>query len=75
MMNPLFVSIDSSGDLKIGTRKCRLHKKSDIVKTAKMYNISTDKKTVPELCSAIKSAAKSTVKSPNNNNNVPLLTN
>ena len=58
-MTPLLVSIDKSGDLKIGSRKCRLHKKADVVKTAKAYNIPTDKKTVGELCLSIKTKAKS----------------
>jgi hypothetical protein len=58
-MTPLLVSIDKSGDLKIGSRKCRLHKKSNVVKTAKAYNIPTENKTVGELCLSIKTKAMS----------------
>ena len=58
-MTPLLVSIDKSGDLKIGSRKCRLHKKADVVKTAKAYNIPTENKSVGELCLSIKTKAKS----------------
>jgi hypothetical protein len=61
-MTPLLVSIDKSGDLKIGTRKCRLHKKADVVKTAKAYKISTDDRTVAELCMKIKNKAKNSGK-------------
>jgi len=58
-MTPLpKVSIDKSGDLKIGTRKCRLHKKADVVKAAKAFKISTEKRTVAELCMKIKNKAK-----------------
>ena len=57
-MTPLLVSIDKSGDLKIGRRKCRLHKKADVVKTAKLYNIPTEKRTAAELCMKIKNKAK-----------------
>ena len=64
-MTPVLVSIDKAGDLKIGRRKCRLYKKDEGVKVAKKYGISTEKKTVGELCGAIKTRAKNT-------NNVPL---
>ena len=58
-MTPLpKVSIDKSGDLKIGTRKCRLHKKASVVKAAKAFKISTEKRTVAELCMKIKNKAK-----------------
>tara|TARA_Y100000389_G_scaffold169431_1_gene175685 strand:+ start:178 stop:711 length:534 start_codon:yes stop_codon:yes gene_type:complete len=63
-MIPVLVSVDRAGDLKLGARKCRLYKKDEVVKVAKKYGISTDKKTVSELCSAIRSRAKS---SPMNN--------
>ena len=68
-MTPVLVSVDKAGDLKIGRRKCRLYKKDEVVKVAKKYGISTEKKTVKELCGAIKARAKN---SPQNMNNVPL---
>ena len=68
-MTPVLVSVDKAGDLKIGRRKCRLYKKDEVVKVAKKYGISTEKKTVGELCGAIKARAKN---SPQNMNNVPL---
>ena len=63
-MTPVLVSVDKAGDLKIGRKKCRLYKKGEVVKVAKKYGINTDKKTIGELCGAIKSRAKS---SPMNN--------
>ena len=68
-MTPVLVSVDKAGDLKIGRKKCRLYKKDEVVKVAKKYGISTEKKTVGELCGAIKMRAKN---SPQNMNNVPL---
>ena len=68
-MIPVLVSVDKAGDLKIGRRKCRLYKKDEVVKVAKKYGIKTEKKTVGELCGAIKARAKN---SPQNMNNVPL---
>jgi len=68
-MTPVLVSVDKAGDLKIGRRKCRLYKKDEVVKVAKKYGISTEKKTVKQLCGAIKARAKN---SPQNMNNVPL---
>ena len=68
-MTPVLVSVDKAGDLKIGRKKCRLYKKDEVVKVAKKYGISTEKKTVGELCGAIKARAKN---SPQNTNNVPL---
>jgi hypothetical protein len=65
-MTPVLVSVDKAGDLKIGRKKCRLYKKDEVVKVAKKYGISTEKKTVGELCGAIKARAK------NSPNNVPL---
>ena len=65
-MTPVLVSVDKAGDLKIGRRKCRLYKKDEVVKVAKKYGIKTEKKTVGELCGAIKARAKNSV------NNVPL---
>ncbi len=38
-MTPVLVSVDKAGDLKLGKRKCRLHKKEDVVKVAKKYGI------------------------------------
>ena len=63
------ISVDKAGDLKIGRKKCRLYKKDEVVKVAKKYGIKTEKKTVGELCGAIKARAKN---SPQNMNNVPL---
>jgi hypothetical protein len=68
-MTPVLVSVDKAGDLKIGRKKCRLYKKDEVVKVAKKYGISTEKKTVSELCGAIKARAKN---SPQNMNNAPL---
>jgi hypothetical protein len=68
-MTPVLVSVDKAGDLKIGRKKCRLYKKDEVVKVAKKYGINTEKKTVSELCGAIKARAKN---SPQNMNNVPL---
>ena len=65
-MTPVLVSVDKAGDLKIGSKKCRLYKKDEVVKVAKKYGISTEKKTVKQLCGSIKSQAK------NSMNNVPL---
>jgi len=54
-MTPVLVSVDKAGDLKLGKRKCRLHKKDEVVKVAKDYGIpSANKKTVKELCGALK---------------------
>ena len=66
-MTPVLVSVDKAGDLKIGRKKCRLYKKDEVVKVAKKYGINTDKKTVGELCGAIKARAKNSPM-----NNVPL---
>ena len=66
---PVLVSVDKAGDLKIGSRKCRLYKKDEVVKVAKKYGITTDKKTVGDLCGAIKRKAKA---SNDGMNNVPL---
>jgi len=66
-MTPVLVSVDKAGDLKIGRKKCRLYKKDEVVKVAKKYGISTEKKTVTQLCSSIKNRAKNA-----NMNNVPL---
>ena len=66
-MTPVLVSVDKAGDLKLGRKKCRLHKKEDIVKVAKNYGVpNAEKKTVNKLCSYIKARAK------NSMNNVPL---
>jgi ABC-type proline/glycine betaine transport system ATPase subunit len=54
-MTPVLVSVDKAGDLKLGRKKCRLHKKAEVVKVAKDYGISTpNKKTVSELCGSLK---------------------
>ena len=76
-MTPVLVSVDKAGDLKLGKRKCRLHKKEDVVKVAKNYGVpNAGKKTVKQLCGSIKAKAKASndgmnqIK--NNLNNVPL---
>ena len=52
------ISVDKAGDLKIGRKKCRLYKKDEVVKVAKDYGISSaNKKTVKELCGALKTNA------------------
>ena len=66
-MIPVLVSVDKAGDLKIGRKKCRLYKKDEVVKVAKKYGINTEKKTVQQLCGAIKVRAKNSPM-----NNVPL---
>ena len=69
-MTPVLVSVDKAGDLKFGKRKCRLHKKEDVVKVAKKYGVpNAGKKTVKELCGSIKAKAKA---SNDGMNNVPL---
>jgi hypothetical protein len=65
-MTPVLVSVDKAGDLKLGSKKCRLYKKDEVVKVAKKYGINTEKKTVQQLCGSIKAKAK------NSMNNVPL---
>lgn len=65
-MTPVLVSVDKAGDLKLGSKKCRLYKKDEVVKVAKKYGINTEKKTVQQLCGSIKGKAK------NSMNNVPL---
>ena len=53
-MIPVLVSVDKAGDLKLGKRKCRLHKKEDVVKVAKNYGVpNAGKKTVKQLCGSI----------------------
>ena len=67
---PVLVSVDRAGDLKLGKRKCRLHKKEDVVKVAKKYGVpNAGKKTVKQLCGSIKAKAKA---SNDGMNNVPL---
>jgi hypothetical protein len=67
---PVLVSVDRAGDLKFGKRKCRLHKKDEVVKVAKKYGVpNAEKKTVQQLCGSIKAKAKA---SNDGMNNVPL---
>ena len=50
-MTPVLVSVDKAGDIKFGRKKCRLHKKDEVVKVAKKYGIvNPDKLTIKELC-------------------------
>ena len=66
----VLVSVDRAGDLKFGKRKCRLHKKDEVVKVAKKYGVpNAEKKTVQQLCGSIKAKAKA---SNDGMNNVPL---
>ena len=49
------LNVDKAGDLKFGRKKCRLHKKDEVVKVAREYGIPTpNKKTVKELCGSLK---------------------
>ena len=49
------LNVDRAGDLKFGRKKCRLHKKSEVVQVAKAYGIPTpNKKTVSDLCGRLK---------------------
>jgi len=50
-LTPVFV--DKDGDLKLGKRKCRLHKKDDVRKVAEKFGVSKNG-TVKQLCAAIK---------------------
>ena len=58
-MTQVPISVDKAGDLKIGRKKCHLYKKDEVVKVAKKYGINTEKKTITELCQAIKNVPKS----------------
>ena len=71
------LDVDKAGDLKFGSKKCRLHKKDAVVKVAKDYGIpSASKKTVKELCGALKTKIMKAERVSNqikkNLNNVPL---
>ena len=58
-MTPVLVSVDKAGDLKLGRKKCRLHKKADVVKVAKKYGIvQAEKLTIKEMCEGLKMRAK-----------------
>jgi cation diffusion facilitator CzcD-associated flavoprotein CzcO len=53
------LNVDKVGDLKFGRKKCRLHKKSEVVQVAKDYGIPTpNKKTVSDLCGRLKKKIK-----------------
>ena len=65
-MTPVLVSVDKAGDLKLGSKKCRLYEKDEVEKVAKKYGINTEKKTVQQLWGTIKAKAKNSMK------NVPL---
>jgi len=71
------LNVDKAGDLKFGSKKCRLHKKDEVVKVAKEYGIrAPGKKTVKDLCVRLKKkiqqAARVSRKEVANMNNVPL---
>ena len=58
-MTPVLVSVDKAGDLKLGRKKCRLHKKAEVVKVAKKYGIvQAEKLTIKEMCDGLKIRAK-----------------
>ena len=60
-MTPVLVSVDKAGDLKLGRKKCRLHKKAEVVKVAKKYGIvQAEKLTIKEMCDGLKIRAKNT---------------
>lgn len=60
-MTPVLVSVDKAGDLKFGRKKCRLHKKEEVVKVAKKYGIvNPEKLTVKEMCAGLKMRAANT---------------
>ena len=60
-MSPVLVSVDKAGDLKLGRKKCRLHKKAEVVKVAKKYGIvQAEKLTIKEMCDGLKIRAKNT---------------
>ena len=48
------LSVNESGNLKIQRRKCRLMKKSDLVKIAQNMGVNTTKKTKPQICASMK---------------------
>jgi hypothetical protein len=56
------LSVNESGNLKIQRRKCRLMKKSDLVKIAQNMGVNTTKKTKPQICASMKASM----------NNIPL---
>jgi hypothetical protein len=71
------LNVDKAGDLKFGRKKCRLHKKDEVVKVARDYGIPTpSKKTVKELCGSLKKkiqrAERVSREEVANMNNVPL---
>jgi hypothetical protein len=71
------LNVDKAGDLKFGRKKCRLHKKDEVVKVARDYGIPTpSKKTVKELCGSLKNkiqrAERVSREEVANMNNVPL---
>ncbi len=71
------LDVDKAGDLKFGSKKCRLHKKAEVVKVAKDYGIPTpNKKTVKELCGSLKKKIQNAERVSNqikkDLNNVPL---
>lgn len=60
-MAPVIVSVDKAGDLKIGRKKCRLHRKDEVMKVAKKYGIvNPDKLTIKEMCAGLKMRAANT---------------
>ena len=71
------LDVDKAGDLKFGSKKCRLHNKAEVVKVAKDYGIPTpNKKTVKELCGSLKKKIQNAERVSNqikkDLNNVPL---
>ena len=71
------LNVDKAGDLRFGRKKCRLHKKSEVVQVARDYGIRTpSKKTVSDLCGRLKKkiqeAERVSREEVKNMNNVPL---
>ena len=61
MSPPVLVSVDKAGDLKFGRKKCRLHRKDEVMKVAKKYGIvNPEKLTIKEMCAGLKMRAANT---------------
>jgi hypothetical protein len=55
------ISVDKAGDLKFGRKKCRLHRKDEVMKVAKKYGIvNPEKLTIKEMCAGLKMRAANT---------------
>ncbi len=56
--------INQAGNLKIGTRKCKSYRKADVVAAGKKHGVPTDKKTIAQICAALKRKINSPLPSP-----------